>query len=387
MEETQQLPLGVGTRILGPTMATTPGNIKCRGVRYGVDRARGGNCRATGRTPREDVPPYLVQQSYLVDAVWIVPLADGKAEEHMKVVLVGATGYIGPRLAGSLQGAGYEVTVVTRSPARGAKRLPQGVEVVGVGGYGDDAVVQCMQGADAVVNLAGANIGSRRWTKGRKRVLLNSRVDTTASLVTAMSQLNADERPSVFVSTSGIDYYGSSGDEVLTEESPAGDSFLADVCAQWEVTANKAEALGVRVVTMRMATVMGRGARPLQLRMLPFRFFAGGHFRPGTQWFCWVHLDDALGLYQFAIENDDVHGGMNVVAPGVLREKDAGSAIGRAMHRPSWLPVPTLFLRLAMGEQSDLVIHGRCAEPKKALGAGYRFQHPLLDGALKQVLG
>jgi uncharacterized protein (TIGR01777 family) len=301
--------------------------------------------------------------------------------------LVGATGYIGPWLAGSLQGAGYEVTVVTRSPGRGAKRLPQGVEVVGVGEYGDDAVVQCLKGADAVVNLAGANIGSRRWTRGRKRVLLNSRVDTTTSLVTAMSQLNADERPSVFVSTSGIDYYGSSGDEVLTEESPVGDSFLADVCAQWEVTANKAEALGVRVVTMRMATVMGRGARPLQLRMLPFRFFAGGHFRPGTQWFCWVHLDDALGLYRFAIENDDVHGGMNVVAPGVLREKDAGSAIGRAMNRPSWLHVPTLFLRLAMGQQSDLMIHGRRAEPKKALGAGYRFQHPLLDGALKQVLG
>jgi len=244
-----------------------------------------------------------------------------------------------------------------------------------------------LQGTDAVVNLAGANIGKGRWTRRRKALLLSSRVETTTAIVLAMSYLGTDERPSVFVSTSGIDYYGNSVDGTVTEDSPSGDSFMARLCVEWEGTARQAESMGVRVVTMRMGTVMGRGARALQLRLLPFRFFMGGPFRPGKQWFCWVHLDDALDLYRFAIEHHEVRGSMNVVAPGVLRESEAATAIGRAIHRPSWLPVPASFLKLAMGEQADLLLLGRHAEPVEALRYGYRFQYPEFEMAIRQILG
>ena len=310
-----------------------------------------------------------------------------QAELSMKIILVGATGYLGPRLAGVLQSVRHEVTVVTRDATLRANRLPEGVRVVGVKDYEPAALQHVLQGTDAVVNLAGANIGKGRWTRRRKALLLSSRVETTTAIVLAMSYLGTDERPSVFVSTSGIDYYGNSVDGTVTEDSPSGDSFMARLCVEWEGTARQAESMGVRVVTMRMGTVMGRGARALQLRLLPFRFFMGGPFRPGKQWFCWVHLDDALDLYRFAIEHHEVRGSMNVVAPGVLRESEAATAIGRAIHRPSWLPVPASFLKLAMGEQADLLLLGRHAEPVEALRYGYRFQYPEFEMAIRQILG
>ena len=306
-------------------------------------------------------------------------------EKPINIVMVGATGYIGPPLAKVLRDAGHAVTVITRKPAFGAKRLPQGVEVAFVDGYTDEAVTHILSGVEAVVNLAGANVGSGRWTARRKKELLDSRIHTTSSLVDAMAKLSVQERPRTFVSTSGIDYYGDVLDGLVSEDSPPGDSFMADLCVQWEDAARQAESLGIRVALMRMATVLGHRARPLQLRLLPFRFFVGGHFRPGTQWFCWIHKSDALGLYKFAIEEDEIHGPMNVIAPGVLPEVVAASVIGRALKRPSWLPVPANILKLVMGEQSELVLHGRNANPAKALAAGYMFEYGELGGALSQI--
>lgn len=300
--------------------------------------------------------------------------------------MIGATGYIGPPLAKVLQDAGHAVTVITRKPGVGAKRLPRGIEIVFVDGYSDEAVTHVLSGAEAVVNLAGANVGSWRWTVRRKKELLDSRIHSTSSLVDAMAKLSVQDRPRTLVSASGIDYYGNGLDGLFSEDSPPGESFMADLCVQWEDTARQAESLGVRVALMRMGTVLGHRARPLQIRLLPFRFFVGGHFRPGTQWFCWIHQNDALGLYKFAIEEDEIYGPMNVVAPGVLPEVVAASVIGRVLKRPSWLPVPANMLKLMMGEQAELVLHGRNAKPTKALGAGYIFEYGELSAALSQII-
>ena len=307
----------------------------------------------------------------------------------MKVVIAGATGLIGRALSGALQRAGHDVVALTRDPSKGAGSLPAGVRAVAwdatrPGG----AWAAELRGADAVVNLAGATIGPpQRWTAARKRVLTESRVQSNAALVDAIVTLPAGERPGVFVTASGVDYYGDRHDDTpLDESAPAGDSFLAQLCVQWEAAAQRAESLGVRVVMLRTAFVIGRGALALTLLALPFRLFAGGPVGSGRQWFPWIHLDDVVGLYRLVIERDDVRGPINAVTPDVRRERDVAAEIGRVLHRPSLLPAPAFALRLALGEQADLVLHGRRAIPAKAEAAGYQFRYPTLSAALQEAL-
>jgi uncharacterized protein (TIGR01777 family) len=237
-----------------------------------------------------------------------------------------------------------------------------------------------------VVNLAGAGIGGGRWTAARKRLLLESRTQSTGALVGAIRQLEASDRPRVLVNASGIDYYGNRGDEIVTEESGPGSSFLAQLCVQWEGAAREAEPLGVRVVLMRTAVVFGKGADALERLALPFRLFAGGPLGSGQQWFPWVHLEDAIGLYRFAIENESVTGPLNLVSPDIRREKEVAAAVGRVLGRPSWAPAPAFVLRIVLGQLSELILHGRRAEPRKALALGFQFKRPNLEDALRQAL-
>jgi len=237
-----------------------------------------------------------------------------------------------------------------------------------------------------VINLAGASIGAGRWTASRKRVLEQSRLEATGALVSAIGVLDGPDRPRVLANASGIDYYGDRGDEIITEESGPGDSYLAHLCVAWEAAARKAEPLGVRVVFARTSLVIGRDADALQRLALPFKLFAGGPLGSGQQWFPWVHLDDAIGLYRLAIENDALTGPLNLVAPDIRRETDVARAVGQVLGRPSWAPAPAFALRLVLGEMADLVLHGRHAEPRKALAAGYQFEYPRLEDALRQAL-
>jgi uncharacterized protein len=308
----------------------------------------------------------------------------------MKVVIAGATGFLGQPLVRSLLAAGHEVVVLTRGrsgSARVSPDVPDGARAALWDARSAGAWTGELRGTEAVVNLAGANIGAKRWSDDRKRELLSSRIESTGALVSAMMALPVEERPQSLINASGIDYYGDRGDEIVTEESAAGKSFLAQLCVQWEAAAREAEALGVRVVRMRTSVVLGKGAMALERLAMPFRFFVGGPIGSGTQWFAWIHLDDAVGLYRFALENAAVAGPLNLVAPDVRRGKDVAREVGRALSRPSWAPAPAFALKLALGEQAELVLHGRHATPQKALQLGYQFVFPRLPEALQDALG
>ena len=302
-----------------------------------------------------------------------------------KLVLAGATGFIGRPLVESLVADGFEVVLLTRHPERAD--LPAGVRAVGWDGVGVDGWSGELAHSSGVANLAGASIGRYRWTSGRKREIVRSRVETNRALVEALGRLRPDQRAGVFVSASGIDYAGNSGDEVVTERARPGRSFLARVCVEWEAAALGAEALGIRVVTVRTPLVIGRDALALRLMALPFRLFAGGPLGGGRQWFPWAHLGDTVAAYRLALQDARLRGAVNLVAPDLRRQRDAAREFGAVLRRPSWLPAPRPALRAVLGEQADLLLHGQRAVPAKLTEVGFRFAHPSLRGALEDALG
>jgi uncharacterized protein len=306
----------------------------------------------------------------------------------MRIVIAGGSGFLGRRLTAPWLHAGHEVTVLTRNPYRTSGRLPAGARASRWNPPSvDDDVVAAIRGADAVVNLAGAPIGGRPWTPSHKRAILQSRLDATGAMVEAMSRLPAADRPKVLVNAAGIDVYGDRPSGEMTEDSPPGDSFLAGVVVDWERAATAAEALGVRVVTARTALIVAPEALAWRLVLLPFRLFVGGPLGSGQQRFTWVHVDDAVGLYDLAIRDESIRGPLNMVAPDVPTQREFARAIGRAMHRPAFFPVPSFLLRLALRGQADIVLHGRVAVTAKALAAGYRFRYPTVESAVGDVIG
>jgi uncharacterized protein len=301
-----------------------------------------------------------------------------------RIVLAGATGFMGRPLVHSLLADGRDVAVLTRRPASAG--LPAGARALRWDGATVEGWSSELVGAVAVVNLAGASVGGYRWTRGRKREILRSRVETTRALVEAMARLGPAERPAVLVNASGIDYAGHGGDAVVTEGAPPGETFLARVCVEWEAAAFGATALSVRVVVLRTPLTVGRGAPALRLLALPFRLFAGGPYGDGRQWFPWVHLDDAVAVYRLALEDDDLRGVVNLVAPSPIRQRDAARELGAVLGRPSWLPAPTAALRAVLGEQADLLLHGQRAVPARLKEVGFSFAQPNFRGALEEAL-
>ena len=287
----------------------------------------------------------------------------------MKVVIAGASGYVGSSLASSLSSAGHDVICISRR-ASGSSR-----EAVGW-----DRIPFALDGADAVVNLAGASIGAPFWTARRKRELRTSRIETTRALAEGIAA--AEPRPAVFLTASGIDYYGDSGDQPVDEAAPAGFSFLAGLCVAWEAAAAPAP---IRHVAIRTALVIGPGAPALKLMALPFRLFAGGPLGSGRQFFPWVHRDDLVAIYRRALEEASLAGALNAVAPEQLRQAEAARVFGAVLHRPSILPAPAFALRLALGEQADLLLHGQRASSSR-LG-GFDFAYPTLRPALENAFG
>jgi uncharacterized protein len=305
-----------------------------------------------------------------------------------RIVIAGGSGMLGRRLAARWLAAGDAVTVLSRDPVRAARALPPGATArPWAPPTIDDGLVADLRGVDAVVNLAGVSLGGPPWTPGRQRAILQSRLDATRTIVGALARLAPSEHPSVLVNASGIDVYGDRPESEMTEESPPGDSFLAGVVVAWEEAARAAEALGVRVVTARTALIVAPEAPAWRLIVLPFRLFVGGPLGSGRQRFTWVHVDDAVGLYDLAVRDASVRGPLNMVAPEVPTQRELARAIGRAVHRPSFVPTPAFLLRLVLRGQADLLLHGRVARPAKALAAGYAFRHPTVESALADVLG
>jgi uncharacterized protein (TIGR01777 family) len=304
----------------------------------------------------------------------------------MNVLIAGGSGMIGRHLAGSLGKDGHEVVVLSRGGE--TKTPPTGVRLVKWDARtADGDWVKELSGAQGLINLAGASIGSWPWSRRRMAALLSSRLSATTTLIQALKATPVGRRPSVLVNASGIDYYGDrGGDEIITEDGGPGDSFLARLSQQWEAAAQTAEPLGVRVVRIRTAMVFARDALAFRLLTLPFRLFAGGPLGNGRQWFTWIHLDDIVGLYRLALEDSRASGAINAVAPDVRREGAVAREIGRVMHRPAFVPAPAFMLRLALGTQAQLLLDGRRATPTKAQALGDRFRFGGLHEALEDVI-
>ena len=307
----------------------------------------------------------------------------------MKIIIAGGSGLLGTALVKALSDEREEVVVLTRragtAAATGVRSRTSGVKgVQWTPDGGTGAWTSALEGADAVVNLAGESIGAGRWSAARKQQIVDSRVQATRSLVAAIA--SSGTPPPVFISGSAVGYYGPCGDEVVTEESPAGTDFLAHVCHSWEAEAERAASSGVRVVRIRTGLVLDRRGGALPRMLLPFRLGAGGPLGSGRQFWPWIHIDDWVRLVRWAIATPALSGPVNVTSPDPVPNTEFARSLGRAMHRPSLLPTPAFALRLMLGEMADgLLLSGQRAVPAKASGAGFAFQHARLDEALASL--
>ena len=301
----------------------------------------------------------------------------------MQIVVTGGTGFIGRPLCAALCQEGHQVTLLTRR-IEAERSCDSTVTAVEWNGRTAGDWEHCLDGADAVINLAGAPIADGRWTGARKQLLVESRVLTTRLLVEALSRRFSKLR--TLVSASGIGYYGASDDRVLDEGAPPGQGFLPDLCLAWEAEALRATEFGVRVVMLRTGMVLERDGGALPKMLLPFRLFAGGPIMPGTQWVSWIHRLDHIGLIKWALTTPSVSGPVNAVAPEAVTMHRFCDSIGRVLHRPSWLPVPGFALDIALGELGTLMTTGQRITPAKALSGGYSFRYPTLEPALRAIL-
>jgi hypothetical protein len=309
----------------------------------------------------------------------------------MKVVVAGGTGFLGRPLCEGFAEDGHEVIVLSRALPPGASAHEAGTGVPGItrvgwqpdGRAGDWA--RHVDGADAVVNLAGESIAARRWTPEQKSRLRESRVMATRSLAGAI--LVVARPPRVFVSGSAVGYYGfTAGDRIFTESAQPAADFLGAVSAEWEQEAQRAARAETRVVLLRTGVVLDRDGGALPRMLLPFRLFAGGPIGSGRQYVSWITRLDWLALARWAIETPAVTGPVNATAPVPVTNAEFSRALGRALGRPSWLPAPPFMLRLMLGEMADaLVIGGQRVVPKRALELGFEFRCPEIDRAFRAI--
>ena len=279
----------------------------------------------------------------------------------MNVAITGASGFVGRAVAENLRNAGHIVRAVSLR-----------------GGLEPDALV----GVNAVVHLAGEPV-AQRWTAAARDRILRSRVEGTRALVAAMRR----QPPQVLISASAVGYYGSRGDEILTESSPAADDFLGRVAAAWEEEAQTAEPLGVRVARLRIGMVLGPNGGALARMLTPFRLGVGGHLGSGHQWMSWIHIHDLVELIAFLMKESTVRGVFNATSPFPVTNREFTRALADAVHRPAIFPIPALALRLMFGEMSEVLLASQRAIPDAAQRAGFVFQHPDIFAALAQIVG
>jgi uncharacterized protein (TIGR01777 family) len=331
-------------------------------------------------------------------------------ESCMKVLMTGSSGLVGTALTEALAREGHAVVRLVRSgsgkkgsgksahkeagiekSSQARDRAANTVDVAwnpntcDLEGEPFGAEQEKVEGADAVVNLAGASIAGESWSEERKALLRSSRVHITRELLCALEKLSAP--PKTLVSASAIGYYGNRGDEVLTEESKQGEDFLARLAQEWEAEAVKAEALGMRVVRTRFGIILANHGGALPQMMRPFQFFAGGKIGSGQQWMSWITLADTVGVLRLALANRAISGALNVVAPSPVRNAEFVRELGRAMHRPAILPAPAFALKFALGELAEaLLLSSQRVMPSRLQQLGHKFQHADLPSALAAVL-
>ncbi len=310
----------------------------------------------------------------------------------MKIVIAGGTGFLGGPLAEVYAEEGHDVRVLTRGLPPGETRHDPGTGVPGVNrvGWKPDGQsgpwAAAIDGADAVINLAGTGIADKRWTPQRKAEIRDSRIVPTRSLVAATSSVGTP--PPVFISISGVNYYGASGDEAKTEAAPPGDDFLARLCIDWEAEARRAESASTRVIPLRSGVVIERTGGALARMITPFRFFAGGPIGSGRQYMSWIHRIDWVEMVRWIVETPAAAGPLNATAPVPVTNREFARALGRALHRPSLLPAPGFALKLALGEMAEpLLLTGARVVPARAQALGFHFRYPEIDLAFRGIFG
>ncbi|MFF3868508.1 TIGR01777 family oxidoreductase [Micromonospora sp. NPDC001898] len=297
----------------------------------------------------------------------------------MRILMAGASGFLGTRLIDHLKADGHQVTRLVRRSARTPDERrwnPSGAQL-------DPAVVA---DADAVVNLAGAGVGDKRWNDAYKRLIRSSRVDTTTTLAITMAGMPAADRPAVLLNASAVGWYGNTGDRVVEEDAPAGEGFLADVCRVWEAATRPAEDAGVRVVRLRTGLPLHRDGGLLKPQLLPFKLGIAGRLGSGRQWLPWISMVDWLRVAQFLLDRDDVAGPVNGVGPAPVTNAEFTRELARQLHRPAVVPIPALALKVALGGFAQEALTSARVLPGVLTRAGFAYRHPDLPGALHAAL-
>jgi uncharacterized protein len=298
----------------------------------------------------------------------------------MRILMAGASGFLGTRLIERLRAHGHEITRLVRRPAQAADEIPWQPSA----GQLDPAPVAA---ADAVINLAGAGVGAKRWTPSYKSQIRSSRVDSTGTIARVIKNLPAEDRPTVLINASAEGWYGDTGDRAVTEEAPAGNTFLADVCRVWEAAARPAEDAGVRVALLRTGLVLDRQGDLMKPQMLPFKLGLGARIGTGRQWWSCIAVSDWLDAAEFVLDRDDIAGPVNLVGPEPVTNAQFTAAFGRALHRPAVLFIPPIALRAALGEFADETLRSQRVLPGVLTRAGFTWAHPTVDSALRAAVG
>jgi uncharacterized protein (TIGR01777 family) len=298
----------------------------------------------------------------------------------MKVLITGASGLIGKALQRSFAEKGYEMLLAGRGEPKHANEIQWSVDE----GFREEDLSR-LEGLDAVVHLAGENIAGLRWTDEKKKAIRDSRVHGTRSLVNALAELK--QKPKVLIAGSAMGFYGDRGDEILTETSHPGDTFLSDVSKEWETESRRAEDSGIRTVLLRTGIVLSKDGGALATMLTPFKFGVGGVVGSGKQWMSWISLDDVINIINYAIENENLRGALNVASPNPVTNEEFTKTLGEVIYRPTFLPLPEFAVNLVFGEMGDaLLIDSTRVEPKRLQEAGYKFKFTDLKSALENAV-
>lgn len=296
----------------------------------------------------------------------------------MHFLITGGTGFLGQHLIAALLERGDRVTLLARNFDKAKKLFGERVNLIAT-------VSPAVSDIDIVINLAGEPIIDKRWTNKRKSVLLASRINTTKALVDWMAAL--DKKPDAFISGSAIGYYGNYPENIsLTEEDKPRYCFASELCKQWEAEASKAEAMGVRICTVRTGVVLDKNAGALQRMWLPFSLGLGGRVASGLQWLSWIHRQDMINCLLFMADNTNIYGAVNATAPEPVNYNIFTKTFARALKRPAFSPMPAFVLKLMLGEAAQLLIEGQRVVPKKLLDCGFEFEFKTIDQALTEIV-
>ena len=306
----------------------------------------------------------------------------------MRIIITGGSGLIGRELTNSYVNDGHEVIILSRSPER-VTGLPSGAQAVQWDAKTPQGWGGLVEGAGAVINLAGENIGGEgflpdRWTEQRKHKIIESRLNAGNAVTQAIQA--AQDKPGVLLQASAVGYYGACDDRVITEQNPPGDDWQAGVCQQWEDSTAQVEQLGVRRVITRGAIALTTDGGALTRLMFPFKFFVGGPLGSGKQYISWIHMADQIAATRFLIEHQDARGVYNLSSPNPVKNKEFAQTLGRVMGRPSFIPVPEFAFRTMFGEVATVVVDGQRVIPKHLQELGYPFKFPELEPAIRNIL-